>query len=374
MKTCLNQYYLAATFLFLLNVENSFAAESRTPDAETAEQLESEFGASSSDYLVEPSLSPEETFFRVPLTPPMSPANWAKWAGPMLEKRYTIRSGDTLWSISDKLFGTPYLWPKVWQLNAVFGNAHVIEPGTNLNFNPGNPNSAPGLAADRAKQAQNEYGFLNISFAPPTLLERLESALNSQSDGAIPPFRAFLITDRLPSVDKVPKRRDEGSLYKVGDHFNVPDVKDGTYSIVRWEKFKNISGYRVFWVGVVNVLDGKGHISKAFSEIRQNDLITPKLFLLSPMAIHEETLGEAKRDDIQLITVEEGYRTFAADYMTIGVRFRYDDAGPQPGALLNLMRNDEVVGKALLVDRDRRSGTLWIIESKGEVSAEFQLE
>ncbi|HVJ65316.1 MAG TPA: hypothetical protein VM901_08680, partial [Bdellovibrionota bacterium] len=262
----------------------------------------------------------------------------------------------------------------VWQLNAGFGNAHVIDPGAELRFNPGNPNAAPAFAATLAKNASYDYGDLNVSFAPPTLLERLEATLIAQSDGKIPPFRSFLLTDRVPTVGRIPPRQDERYLYEGGESFDVPDVQDGTYSIVRWEKFRNISGYRVFWIGVLNVLDGKATVAKAFSEIRKGDLITPRLFLLSPMAIHEEKIGEEKRADMQLVPVEEGYRTAAAEYMTLGVRYKFDDAGPQPGALMNLTRLGKTVGKAMLIDRDRRSGTLWVIESDNEITGAYDLE
>jgi hypothetical protein len=348
-------------------------AASRSPDADLTRMLEDEFGTSESGFQVESSLSPEDVFTRVPLTPPMSESNWRKWAGPMVEKSYSIQRGDTLWGISDKLFGTPYLWPKIWQLNAVFGNAHQIEPGLQLRFSVGNPNSAPALAVDLARQADFEYANTDVSFTPPTLLQRLEAMLSAQSDGKIPPFRSFLMTDRIKSVGVVPKRPDERFLYDGGETFDT-EIKDGTYSIVRWEKFRNISGYRVFWTGVVNVIDGKAYIAKAFTEIRPGDVITPRLFLLSPLAIHEQTVGESKQDDYQLIPVEEGYRVAASEYMTMGIRFKYDNAGPQPGALLNLTRLGQVTGKAMLVDRDRRSGTLWVISTKGEVTGEHSIE
>lgn len=349
-------------------------APDRSMSAENTKKLEDEFKSSSSSYMVESTLTPEDMFYRVPLTPRMSEANWKKWIGPMVDKSYYVRKGDTLWGVSQKLFGTPYLWPKIWQMNAVVGNAHLIEPGLELRFNPGNPNASPSLAMQLAKQATYDYGNLNVSFAPPTLLERLESTLNAQSDGAYPPFRSFLVTDPVPTVGRIPESKTERKLYEGGEVFDLA-VKDGTYSVVRWEKFKNISGFRVFWLGVVNVLDGKATLSKTFSEIREGDLITPRFFLLSPMAIHEEKVGENNREDYQLVPVEEGYRSMAGEYMTLGIRYKYDDAGPQPGALLNLMKAGQVVGKGLIVDRDRRSGTMWVVEnSAGEITDSYEIE
>lgn len=348
-------------------------AQAAAPASEAVDKLEDEFRSSTSSYVVESTLSPEEIFHRVPLVPRMSETNWLKWAGPLVDKPYFVRKGDTLWGISQKLFGTPHLWPKIWQLNAMVGNAHIIEPGMELRFNPGNPNASPSLAFQRAKEAEYEYGKLDVSFAPPTLLEKIEATLNAQSDGKFPPFRSFLTTDPIPTIARIPEKQDEKKLYEGDEIFDL-DVKDGTYSVVRWEKFKHISGYRVYWLGVVNVLDGKAQLSKSFAEIRQGDLITPRFFLLSPMAIHEEKVGEVRRGDYQVIPVEEGFRSLASSYMMLGVRYKYDDAGPKPGALVNLMRNKKVMGKALLVDRDRRSGTMWVIENNGEITGDFEIE
>lgn len=340
---------------------------------EKVQSLEKEFENSTSSYVVESTLSEEEIFSRVPLRPQMSERNWLKWAGPMVTKSYYVKKGDTLWSISEKLFGTPYLWPKVWQLNASVGNAHVIEPGAELRFSPGNPNAAPSFAYQQSKIAEQEYGNLDVSFAPPTLLERLESTLRAQSDGKFPPFRSFLVTDPVPTIARIPEKEGEKKLYEGGEQFDL-DVKDGTYSVIRWEKFKNISGYRVYWLGVMSVIDGKAEITKGFSEIRQGDLVTPRFFLLSPMAIHEHKVGEAERGNYQIVPTEEGYRSLASAYMTLGIRYKYDDAGPGPGALVNLMSNGKVVGKGLIVDRDRRSGTMWVIESGLEITGSFELE
>jgi hypothetical protein len=45
---------------------------------------------------------------------------------------YTVKKGDTLWDISDRLYHDPWVWPKVWQWNPTITNPHWVYPGTEL--------------------------------------------------------------------------------------------------------------------------------------------------------------------------------------------------------------------------------------------------
>ena len=45
---------------------------------------------------------------------------------------HLVVKGDTLWDICEALYGNPWVWPKVWQLNPHITNPHWIYPGTEL--------------------------------------------------------------------------------------------------------------------------------------------------------------------------------------------------------------------------------------------------
>jgi len=42
---------------------------------------------------------------------------------------HTVEKGDTLWSICEKYYGDPDLWPKLWQMNTFITNPHFLHPG-----------------------------------------------------------------------------------------------------------------------------------------------------------------------------------------------------------------------------------------------------
>jgi len=42
---------------------------------------------------------------------------------------HTVQKGDTLWSICEKYYGDPYLWPELWEMNQFVTNPHWISPG-----------------------------------------------------------------------------------------------------------------------------------------------------------------------------------------------------------------------------------------------------
>nr|WP_245879954.1 LysM peptidoglycan-binding domain-containing protein [Vibrio gangliei] len=45
---------------------------------------------------------------------------------------YTVKKGDTLWDISALFLDSPWLWPRLWQVNPSIENPHLIYPGDKL--------------------------------------------------------------------------------------------------------------------------------------------------------------------------------------------------------------------------------------------------
>ncbi|MBI3179427.1 MAG: LysM peptidoglycan-binding domain-containing protein [Deltaproteobacteria bacterium] len=72
--------------------------------------------------------------------------------------RHVVEAGDTLWHISQRFLGSPWLWPKVWAYNPEITNPHWIYPGDIVRFFPSDQElpSLNELIADRRDIPEEE--------------------------------------------------------------------------------------------------------------------------------------------------------------------------------------------------------------------------
>lgn len=111
---------------------------------------------------------------------------------------HQVVKGETLWSISEKYFGTPDVWPKLWEMNPFITNPHLLRPGDLLSIVAGErePRTVPAApsAPDRPKPfvtaEQKETGILvgkltNLNargFLSPEKLKPLGQVRSSDSE------------------------------------------------------------------------------------------------------------------------------------------------------------------------------------------------
>ncbi|MDK9739179.1 LysM peptidoglycan-binding domain-containing protein [Vibrio sp. D404a] len=53
---------------------------------------------------------------------------------PDAPQTYVVEKGDTLWDISEMYLDSPWLWPRLWQVNPEIDNPHLIYPGDKLSL------------------------------------------------------------------------------------------------------------------------------------------------------------------------------------------------------------------------------------------------
>lgn len=71
---------------------------------------------------------------------------WQTAIGAATAQTYNVQNGDTLWSVSETLFGDSQFWPKVWSINNTnIENPHLILPRQRVQFSPGTLGEAPSL-------------------------------------------------------------------------------------------------------------------------------------------------------------------------------------------------------------------------------------
>ena len=75
----------------------------------------------------------------------ISQNEWDEIVQTTSQETYRVVEDDTLWSISKTLFGTGFLYSKIWSLNPYITNPHEIEPGMVLAFSLGSEESSPEI-------------------------------------------------------------------------------------------------------------------------------------------------------------------------------------------------------------------------------------
>ncbi|MFN7454865.1 MAG: LysM peptidoglycan-binding domain-containing protein [Pseudobdellovibrionaceae bacterium] len=98
----------------------------------------------------QPDLQKELRFHQIYRTyneAPLTEEVWSPALGKVQSQTYAVQKGDTLWSLSETLFGETQFWPKIWSLNNnEVENPHDIFPDQTLEFTPGTLMEPPALA------------------------------------------------------------------------------------------------------------------------------------------------------------------------------------------------------------------------------------
>ena len=152
----------------------------------------------------------------------ISAEEWANVVGG--KDTYVIREKDTLWDISNVLFGDSSYWPKLWSANPAITNPHLIHPNDSLGFIYGTEGTPPSLSIiTGGGLTQTGEGVKTPSVPPvPDFLKNKKIAVPS-SGKQVPVMRSF--PSSLPPL-KLSDKADV-SMSDVGIEFkrmNVPTV------------------------------------------------------------------------------------------------------------------------------------------------------
>lgn len=109
---------------------------------------------------------------------------WDEIATMSKQDNYVIQKGDTLWSISQRFFGSGFYYAKVWSLNPQITNPHIIEPGMVLLFDTGDMNSPPSVKLGQFSELQEGEDFSQLN--PDNFVAKFE--LNLFGDGIESPW------------------------------------------------------------------------------------------------------------------------------------------------------------------------------------------
>ena len=104
---------------------------------------------------------------------------------------YIIERGDTLWDLSKRFLGNPYLWPQIWDQNRYITDAHWIYPGDPLTL----PRVALISEGAGERGLEGEEGFPGAEEGPIAGAPR-GSELQPITEEATMQCSAVVVTDR----------------------------------------------------------------------------------------------------------------------------------------------------------------------------------
>lgn len=94
---------------------------------------------------------------------------WQQATSRQTVREYKVQKGDTLWSISQILFGDPSFWPKLWAINKQgILNPHIIRPNTTIYFYSGNEQSSPTMSvgSQSVLSSDQQPSSTNVAYTP----------------------------------------------------------------------------------------------------------------------------------------------------------------------------------------------------------------
>lgn len=206
---------------------------------------------------------------------------------------HTVRSGDTLWDLSQTYLGSPWYWPKVWSYNPEIANPHWIYPGNRVRFFPsgeegpsrvevGTPPGDDGGDVEPSAMFEGDMGTVQavgrIGYQPKNttslLLDGFMTAKELAEAGKIE--GSFSEAQMLSYPETVYIRFKNKGAAKMGDEF----VVFHTEKVVNHPDTQQPLGYMTKFLGKVKVVSISNElvtalITDTWDEIHRGDLIGP---------------------------------------------------------------------------------------------------
>ncbi len=229
------------------------------------------------------------------LTPVWAAENVLKDGHP---DHYTVKKGDSLWSIASMFLTDAWLWPEIWELNADIENPHLIYPGDELTltYQEGQPRlklkrGAGGRTVRLSPGMSGNTGANETSKLEPRVRE-------THLDGSIPAIPLDSISSMLTKgriVDPevlanapyILAGKTDRLIFGPGDDFyarGLLDDKTKIYGIYRKGNTyidpdtKELLGFEAVEVGLAQVLKKDADVSTfALLSVREDVRIGDRL-------------------------------------------------------------------------------------------------
>ncbi len=270
---------------------------------------------------------------------------------------YIIKKGDTLWDLSARFFGDPFVWPSLWKQNPHIKDPHWIYPGQIINlrnvllppFREPISSKIPSMQKKK-KDFEEKMETPKIDISPEPQYVATEELINSCS--YIIPNEIVPQRERIEGWGRIIKSKenkinlsyldhifiDLGSQkVKVGQPLTVFKVEGNMKSLPKIEQsYKMIRILGKAEVTEVYPNFSLARIIKSYSEINIGDFVKPYEAMPRPVL----KLSEIKDIHGELIASEEckeHLSTYDIVFLNLGKR-----DGLEPGNPLDIYRFNEI--------------------------------
>lgn len=120
---------------------------------------------------------------------------------------YELQQGESLWGLSQMLYGDGNYWPKVWAQNQSITNPHLIRPGHTLQFIMGSEDTTPQFRFSEPEDTGPELAAARENSNPQIEIPPPET----------PPRPVINVPSSFPEWQSVYRKRP--------DHFEIDDSK-----------------------------------------------------------------------------------------------------------------------------------------------------
>ncbi len=351
----------------------------------------------------QPAAKPGSSDAGLPVGPATVAPHWSKYDYPKSVPEgapyYIIEKGDTLWDLSKRFLGSPYLWPQIWNENKYVTDAHWIYPGDPLMMpkvalisdqagrEAGDAGLPEGEGVPTGTAGSGDTGTLLYPLTEEHALQCAGYLVSEKEDDSLRIIGSEQGRDKVVMTERdvVYLNRGSNAGVKAGDVYQFHRV---AYKVKHPESGKTV-GTKIEvtgWGRVILVTDNSAsvEVESACDDILEGNYLKPFEKQNVPLALRRPaadrlTPPSGKAEGYVVDIADDHVTAGDNSYVTIDMG---SEAGLAPGNLLTVYRvaypsqpsPRRVVGEVAVVAVRERTATVKVMSSNDAITRGDRVE